>query len=835
MAHWDLLPRRFYKHFIFLAIGSFLLVSFLHDEAFSVFAQTTSPSFSPTWKPSRKPTKKPTKRKSIYFDYAKDDVLDLDIQQGIVGALIIGLFICMAFEIAAPEVLFLIALMVVVFCEILTLSEGLAGFSNTAMITIGALYLVVGAVEKSHVIDWAAKSAFGTTGASWVGKARLYVASFFLSCFLNNTPIVAILMPVVKDWSRMRGIAASQLLMPFEFAVIAGSFGSMIGTSTNLTLQGLMSVDRNFSFSFFAPAPFGIPCFVALFVYMMIAGDYLLPKSKSGLLREARDKAKSMIAEIYVSPNSPSVGKSVAEMMGSLGMSASAVIKIRRRNDSRLDTEMPQAERNRRSLRQVFDTKYWKDSGMFWSKNKQSGEEVEYTAAKTDEVEAEAAETTSSVNRSEEREAEFIDIVVPGPHELISENDVVFVSSAQTLVSKMMKSIMGESKGLSILNSDVRDLPGFGSELLECVISDSCEFIGKKVSELAPLLAEKHGLGLITVRGKRWAEEEDVASEKLSSVESGNTGRNVSNQEESGVVSSGDIEMAEIHDALDQNHLITEAPASTLESKENEIVQEEGETRPNTMDGDKEDADKKFKFSISDHILAYGDILLCVAGTKEVSKVQQSTDFFVVSAVGALPKPLTAYGLVPLLVFLVLLILAALEMIDICAGSMICAAFFFIGGWITAKDIPKMVDVRLLLLLGASISFASSMTKSGLAATIAKEITDSNPTAFEALVMVYAITLAITSLVSNNAAAALMYPISVKIADELGVSFKPFAMCVLLSASATFMVPVGYQTHIMVWAPGGYRFRDFLIFGALPNAIYLLICCYMIPALYPFN
>eukprot|EP01040_Poterioochromonas_malhamensis_P018760 gene18760-21984_t len=301
---------------------------------------THSPSFKPTAQPStRKPTRRPTERKSIYGDYLPDETLDYSDQQNTVIVLIIGIFALMALEVAAPEIIMLVALMIVIFCEILTLSEGLAGFSNTALITIGALYLVVGAVEKSHVIDWCARNAFGTSGSELQGEFRLYFASFCLSIFLNNTPIVAILMPVVKDWARMRGIAASRLLMPFEFAVIAGSFGSMIGTSTNLTLQGLMLLDRGYEFSFFSTAPIGWACFGALLLYMLATSRYLLPNNKSGLIREARDNTDNLIAEVLVSQESPAVGKSLAHLMTSLGISPTLVVKIRRHVGSYRDEE----------------------------------------------------------------------------------------------------------------------------------------------------------------------------------------------------------------------------------------------------------------------------------------------------------------------------------------------------------------------------------------------------------------------------------------------------------------------------------------------------------------
>lgn len=90
-------------------------------------AVTDVPTLAPTASPSRKPTRRPTERKSIYGDFSPDEVLDYSAQQDTVIVLIIAIFVLMALEVASPEIIMLTALMIVIFCEILTLSEGLAG------------------------------------------------------------------------------------------------------------------------------------------------------------------------------------------------------------------------------------------------------------------------------------------------------------------------------------------------------------------------------------------------------------------------------------------------------------------------------------------------------------------------------------------------------------------------------------------------------------------------------------------------------------------------------------------------------------------------------------
>lgn len=661
------------------------------------------------------------------------------------------------------------------------------------MITIGALFLVVGAVERSHVVDWLARKTFGSDGSILAGKARMFCACYALSTFFNNTPLVTILMPVVKDWARMRGIAASQVLIPLSYSVLAGSFGSMIGTSTNLTVQGLMEADRGYSFAFFAPAPIGIVCFTMLLIYQIIAGPLLLPNNKSGLLREARDKAETLIAEVYVSEHSLAIGKSLGEMMNSLGVAPSSAVKIRRKVH-RAAAPVRLADAGRRTS--ILDKEYLKQQAEFWLTKPNIPDRVDYHTTSDPPM---PDDPTADIEQGEA----FHDIIVPSHMEAICAEDVVFISSAQDAVKKMLKSILGESRGLYILQSNVMALPGFGSEVLELVISDSNPFLGKRLKDISTAFAEKYNAGLITVRGKNWNMMDEAKEEKEDSSEDGGSAR-----------STGSVALV----PSDEDTGIELAPSST----------DEASSQAHLMHS------PHAKVSISDHILAYGDVILAVTETKEVDKLQRNPDFFVVSTVGSLPKPLSFYSLIPLFLFALMLCLVASEFITMCAAALTVTAVYFIGGWITADDIPAMVNIRLLMLMGCSLSYAKAITRSGLALKIAETIGMVNPSNFGALMLVYVINLLITEMINNNAAAALMYPIAVALADQLKVSFKPFAMCVLIASSACFMCPIGYQTHVMVWGPGGYRFKDFVVYGLIPDLIYWTIGCALIPLLFPF-
>lgn len=644
------------------------------------------------------------------------------------------------------------------------------------MITIGTLFLVIAAVEKSHVVDWLARKTFGSNDVEWIGRLRMYSSSFFLSIFFNNTPLVAILLPVVKDWGRMRGISASQLLMPLSYSVLAGSFGSMIGTSTNLTVQGLMQADRNYSFPFFAPLPIGFACFALLLLYQLIAGPYLLPTDKSGLLRQARDELREYIAEVYVSEHSSSVGKTLQFMMNSLGIAPSFAVKIRRKSTQNIPDVESQDNGPQVLATSFIDSNYARDFGRFWGSQNNIPSRLS---------------TEDLVSQSSSIPDQYFDIISPGANEIVQAGDIIFIASAQDAVEKMLKSILGESKGLYILQANVMSLPGFGSEVVELVVSDSNPFVGKRVFEFSAEFGEKYKSGLITLRPKDYIQP-------------------IANQEVDQSFSSDDgiefVSATDNHDATRSHEDLLFLQTKHLHSK----------------------------ISISEHVLQYGDTILAVTTQSNIDELVHNRDFFIVSTVGSIPKPLNWYSLIPVFAFVAMLIVVAADLIEMCPAALTLTAFFFMGGWIKANEIPKYIDIRLLMLMGCSLSFAKAVTKSGLAIKIAASISSSSPSKFGALLLVYVITLVITELISNNAAAALMYPIGVALADELQVSFKPFAMAVLVASTAGFMSPIGYQTHIMVWGPGGYSFRDFLIFGIIPDIIYWILGCFVTSQLFPF-
>lgn len=147
----------------------------------------------------------------------------------------------------------------------------------------------------------------------------------------------------------------------------------------------------------------------------------------------------------------------------------------------------------------------------------------------------------------------------------------------------------------------------------------------------------------------------------------------------------------------------------------------------------------------------------------------------------------------------------------------------------------RQVEWPVLLVIGAALGLSTAMESTGVAVAIAATFIPTgggNP--WLALTVIYGITTLLTEIITNNAAAALMFPIALSLAQSLGVSDVPFAIAIMMAASASFATPIGYQTNLMVYGPGGYKFTDFMRVGIPLNLLFWGMTVAITPRVFPF-
>jgi di/tricarboxylate transporter len=156
-------------------------------------------------------------------------------------------------------------------------------------------------------------------------------------------------------------------------------------------------------------------------------------------------------------------------------------------------------------------------------------------------------------------------------------------------------------------------------------------------------------------------------------------------------------------------------------------------------------------------------------------------------------------------------------------------------GCISLDFAQRSVDARVLLAIGASLSIGLALQKTGLAEIAAHglmSVGGVNP--YLNLLLLYIATVLATELITNNAAAVLMFPIAQVISTELSASLLPFALAIMFGASASFLSPVGYQTNLMVQGPGGYRFGDYFKVGIGLSLLVGITVIFVVPMIWPF-
>ena len=239
-------------------------------------------------------------------------------------------------------------------------------------------------------------------------------------------------------------------------------------------------------------------------------------------------------------------------------------------------------------------------------------------------------------------------------------------------------------------------------------------------------------------------------------------------------------------------------------------------------------------------VLQAFDTLLIYGPIEKIKELSDSGDFIVLGEIEATLQK-HKYWWVSVAVIFCAIILAALGIVPILKGALIGAIFLLVIKVITANEAYQSINWQVIVLIAALIPLGIVIQKSGTAFWIATVLNDI-ANAFNPLVrptvmlsLVYLVTIILTEMTSNAATAIIMTPIAISAAQQMGLDPRTFVFAVCFAASASFITPIGYQTNLMVYGPGGYKFTDYVRVG-LPLAIVLwCIATWLIPILWPFT
>ena len=235
-----------------------------------------------------------------------------EIQQFVVLATIIAMMVSLFKDLAKPVLIFLVANIIFLMTGISSSSDMLGGFANEQLLCVLLLLVISDIIRKSGLLDVAFRSLFPSTLSYQGFLLRKSLVVTAISGFVNNTPLVAILMPYVYDWCRKKDISPSKVMLPLSYATILGGTLTLIGTSTNLVVNGFVTEAgfKPLGFTDFTPPGIGVA--IIGVVYLTFIMPRFLPDRK-GLLENYNQSLREYIVETRIAPNSPLIDKTIEQ------------------------------------------------------------------------------------------------------------------------------------------------------------------------------------------------------------------------------------------------------------------------------------------------------------------------------------------------------------------------------------------------------------------------------------------------------------------------------------------------------------------------------------------
>jgi di/tricarboxylate transporter len=582
----------------------------------------------------------------------------------IVGLMLIALFL----EILAPDIIVFAALGVLLLFGVVTPVEAFAGFSNPGMLTVGLLFIVAYAAQSSGLLAWFADRVMGRSDGGRRSLIRMMMPVSGMSAFLNNTPIVAMFTPTIRDWALKHRFSPSKFLIPLSYASIFGGMCTLIGTSTNLVVNGMLLQATERSFGMFELAWVGIPCAVAGSLFMLFVGFRLLPERKDLTVDLETGGGREYFLEMKVLGDSNLPGKTV-EQAGLRNLEQLYLAQIQRNGDL---------------LAPVRPT----------------------------------------------------DVLRAGDH-------LFFIGNVDAILR--LQDFSGLVHGYE--REFCRELRDSGKgRILEAVVSRSSPMLSKTIKQgnfrarydAAILAVHRHGERLTTNLG--------------------------------------------------------------------EIV------------------------------LHPGDTLLLLAGDDFIKRWNHSREFYMMTRVVDIPKVNRMKSLIILASLVGMVTLSASGMLDILKAAILATVILITSKCVTVVEARRSIELNVLIVIAAALGISRALEKTGAAGFLAHQIVETaqgmGPVGL--LAAIYLVTSILTELITNNAAAALVFPIAMAVAGQQGLNPMPFAVAIAVAASASFATPIGYQTNLMVYGPGGYRFADFLKLGIPLNLLFMVVALMVIPVVWGF-
>ena len=580
-------------------------------------------------------------------------------EAGLTLAVVIIMFGLFVREIYPTEVVAITGAALVLALGLVPYESALSVLSNPAPWTIGAMFIVMGALVRTGALEAFTRYAESKAERPKVAIGALLAFVIVASAIVANTPVVVVMIPVFVQLARKLGSTASKLLIPLSYAAIMGGTLTLIGTSTNLLVDGVARANGMEGFTIFEVTPIGLVVIAWGMLYLTVLGPVLLPSRDSmATLLSDRSKMK-FFTEAVIPPESNLVGR---EVLG---------VQLFKRDGVRLIDVIRGDESLRRNLK-----------------------------------------------------------------------DVSFQVGDRVVLRSQITELLSLQRNKSLKRVD--QISAVETTTVEVLITPGCKMVGRTLASMR--LRRRYGVYVLAVHRRN---------------------QNIGRQ-------------------------------------------------------------------IDEMVVRVGDTLLLEGAPEDIQRLAADMDMVDVSRPSGRAFR-RGHAPIAIAALFAIVALAGLGLAPIFQLSIIAVAIVLITRCIDADEAFSFVEGRLLVMIFSMLAVGAALENSGAVGLIVNAIAPALTAlpGFFVIWAIYLLTSVLTELVSNNAVAVVVTPIAIGLADAMGIDARPLVIAVMVAASASFATPIGYQTNMLVYGPGGYKFTDFMRIGIPLNLSMGVIVSAVIPFIWP--
>jgi di/tricarboxylate transporter len=778
--------------------------------------------------------------------------LEIALVLGILAAAVV-LFVT---EWVRVDVVALMVLVSLVLTGLITPEQGVSGFSNPAVITVWAVFILSGGLARTGIAGMLGRQVLRLAGDS---ESRLImvimVTAASLSAFMNNVGVAALLLPVVMDISRRTGRAPSKLLIPLAYSSLLGGLMTLIGTPPNILVAASLEEHGLEPFRFFDFMPVGAAVVVAGIAYMSLVGRRILPSRNPAreLAGEEVDlgqvySLESRLFVLDVPEDSPLAGKTLAESRvgAALGLNVMGIMRgdrlelapnpsIRFEPGDRIVVQGP-----RDALEEFGVHKYLEIAEKRLAPEDLISADFGFAEVTLPERSELLGRTLRGIDFRNRYQGVLVLAAWRAGAPLrthladtrLEAGDALLVFGRREQLLELL-----ERSNLQVSSAGNIDRYQLEERLMSLTVPARSPLVGKSLA--ASRLGDVFSLGVMAI--VRDGEKILIPSSK-EILQAGDT-LLVKGRQEDLVILEGlhelpiDTELAPEAAEMESEQIalgeVVLSPRSTVVGKTLPQIHFREKYGMNVVAVMREGrAHRDLRY----FPLAFGDALL-VHGPREKLKLLGSEPDFLVLSEEAQEPPLLHKAPLSALLMAGVVGSVILGLVPIFIAAVTGAVLMVLTRCLTMDEAYRAIEWRAVFLIAGMLPLGLAMQQTGAAQWMAQGVVGAvgglGPLAVVA--GLYLLTAVAAQVMPTAAVAILVAPLAITTASDLGMSPYALMMTVSLSASASFMSPVAHPANVLIMGPGGYRFIDYIKVGLPLTLICLLVTLLLLPVVWPLT